>query len=278
MSERKLKIVVYIYSGTLDLGGVSYMMDCMVENFDPATVQRQWIVGRLNALHRIIEDNRSEFMVPTATTQPNEENESLNSLPSTNNVLPLNISIDASESTDNLPNQKNSSSNKNSPAGKKCDSPMSRERQLPSSSSFLGEITSQLHTSNKSNLAHPPTSALSQSSSEEELSVSSVFIDSDASEQSLVTSEHSTITQSKEYERLTTILQFCAQSALVTKTKVLQMTAVIVLLLAQNQTRLFSVLSKYVKLILISLPANIHSSAKGKLIKVRFFVKHANFS
>ena len=57
------KFVMCVISGTLGLGGVAYLCSCITDNYNPVTVQWQWLLGRFYMLNRILEDYPTEFIV-----------------------------------------------------------------------------------------------------------------------------------------------------------------------------------------------------------------------
>lgn len=53
----------FCIAGTLGLGGVQFIVDSVVEDYDPAVVQWQWLLGRLCMLDRLVEEFPLEFTV-----------------------------------------------------------------------------------------------------------------------------------------------------------------------------------------------------------------------
>ena len=52
------------FSGNFDIGGVAYLLDCIMQPCDTDSVQWQWYMGRLCMLQRLVDEHRTLFVIP----------------------------------------------------------------------------------------------------------------------------------------------------------------------------------------------------------------------
>ena len=56
--------------GYVDLGGITYLLTCILEGYNPDNVHWQWLLGRLYMLDKLIEDSPVDFTIKPHTASP----------------------------------------------------------------------------------------------------------------------------------------------------------------------------------------------------------------